>query len=341
MTSVSTTAQRPFSWRLFFQRYGLLLSFFLLCLALTLASDRFLTPENLLNVLRQSTINGIISVGMMVVILTRGLDLSVGSVLAFATVITADVLQRGWASFPVLEPLLGPLLPPEALGQGWPPLPALLFGLAVGGALGLVNGLLVSGGRIPPFIATLGMMTFARGLALSYTEGQPITGLPAGFRFIGTGEPASIPMPVIVAGVVFLGGYVLLNHTPLGRYIFALGDNERAAYVSGLATRRLTTLVYVLSGALAALAGAILVARLDSAQPTAGQGFEFDAIAAVVVGGTSFEGGEGTLWGTLVGVLIIAVLNNGLNLLGVPSFYQGVVKGAVIALALLLHRAIR
>ncbi|GAB4574357.1 MAG: ribose ABC transporter permease RbsC [Anaerolineae bacterium] len=317
MTTVSAVQQR-FQWRAFFQRYGLLLSFGLLCLALALGSDRFLTPDNLLNILRQSAINGIISVGMMLVILTRGIDLSVGSMLALATIMTADQLQQGMA-----------------------PLPAILFCLAVGGALGLLNGLLVSVVRIPPFIATLGMMTFARGLALAYSGGQPITGLGDGFRTIGTGFLGPIPMPVIIAAVIFIGGYVLLNHTPLGRHIFGLGDNERAAYLSGLPTRRITTLVYVLSGALSALAGAILIARLNSAQPTAGLGFEFDAIAAVVVGGTSFEGGEGTLFGTLIGVLIIGVLNNGLNLLNVPSFYQGVVQGAVIALALLLHRLIR
>ncbi|MBN1963204.1 MAG: ABC transporter permease [Anaerolineae bacterium] len=319
MTAVTAPArERSFDWRTFFQRYGLLLSFALLCLGLTLASDRFLTADNLLNVLRQSTINGIISVGMMLVILTRGIDLSVGSMLALATVMAADVLQ-----------------------QGWPPLPALLFCLVVGGLLGLVNGLVVSWVRIPPFIATLGMMTFARGLALLYTGGQPITGLDDGFRQIGTGSVGPIPMPILVAGAVFLGGYVLLEHTPLGRHIFALGDNERTARLTGLPTRRLTTFVYVAAGALSALAGAILIARLNSAQPTAGESFEFDAIAAVVVGGTSFEGGEGTLLGTLIGVLIIAVLNNGLNLLDVPADYQGVVKGVVIALALLLHRAIR
>ncbi len=317
-TTIISRTRQQFDWRAFFQRYGLLLSFLLLCLALTLASDRFLTTDNLLNILRQSTINGIISVGAMLVIVTRGIDLSVGSVLALATVMTADMLQ-----------------------QGWDPLPALVFCLVIGGVLGLINGLLVSLIRIPPFIATLGMMTFARGLALSYSEGQPITGLGEGFRQIGAGFLGPIPMPIIIAALVFLGGYILLNHIALGQHIFALGDNERAAYLTGLPVRRITTFVYIVAGALSALAGAILIARLNSAQPTAGMGFEFDAIAAVVVGGTSFEGGEGTLLGTLIGVLIIAVLKNGLNLLDVPSFYQGVVQGVVIALALLLHRLIR
>ena len=318
MTTAAQTSSRVFQWRPFFQRYGLLLSFGLLCLLLALVSDRFLTGDNLLNILRQSTINGIIALGMMLVIMTRGIDLSVGSILALATVITADVLS-----------------------QGWDPLPALILCLAIGAGLGLISGLLVSVVRIPPFIATLGLMTFARGLALVYTSGQPITGLGEGFRQIGTGYLGPVPMPIVVAGLVYLGGYVLLKHMTLGRYIQALGDNETAAFLAGLAVRRITTFVYVAIGALSALAGAILIARLNSAQPTAGTGFEFDAIAAVVVGGTSFEGGEGSLLGTLIGVLIIGVLNNGLNLLNVPSFYQGVVQGAVIALALILHRAIR
>ncbi len=304
--------------RTFLQQYGLLVSFLALCVGLTLASDRFLTPDNLLNILRQSTINGIISVGMMLVILTRGIDLSVGSVLALSTVMTADMLQRG------MDPYL-----------------AVLFCLLVGAALGLVNGVLVSRVQIPPFIATLGMMTVARGLALSYTDGQPITGLPDAFRAWGTGFIGPIPTPIIVAAAVFAAGYVLLNHTPPGRYIFGFGDNERTAFFSGLPTNRIVMFVYAAAGACAALAGIILIGRLNSAAPTGGIGYEFDAIAAVVVGGTSFDGGEGTIWGTLLGVLLIAVLNNGLNLLNVPSPFQDVAKGAVIALALLFYKAIR
>ncbi|GAB4437518.1 MAG: ABC transporter permease [Anaerolineae bacterium] len=309
---------RTRDWRSFFQRYGLLLSFGLLCLALTLLSDRFLTPNNLTNVLRQSTVNGIISVGMMMVILTRGIDLCVGSVLALTAVVMADAVTSG---------------------AGWTA--ALLIGMGLGGALGVVNGAVVTRLRVPPFIATLGMMVFARGLALTYTEGRPITGLDPAFRALGTGFVGSIPMPIVLAGVVFVAAYVLLYHTRFGRHIYAIGDNEVAARLSGIGVKRYIAFVYAAAGALAALAGAIEIARLNSAQPTLGQGYEFDAIAAVVVGGTSFEGGEGTLWGTLLGVLFIAVLNNGLNLLNVPSFYQDVVRGAVIALALLIHRAIR
>ena len=314
---------RPTDWRVFVQKYGLLLSLVLLGAVLTLKTDRFLTADNLTNVLRQSAINGIISVGMMMVILTRGIDLSVGSVLALATVVGADMLKNAGMPYP------------QAIGVA----------LLVGSAAGALNGVMVAWLDIPPFIATLGMMTFARGAAKYYTDGQPISGLEKqlghGFRYLGTAEPFGVPMPIIVAGLVFLAAYVLLNHTPLGRYIFGLGDNEEAAYLSGLPVRAITLFVYVSAGLLSALAGVILVGRLNSAQPTAGEMFEFDAIAAVVVGGTSFDGGEGTVWGTLIGVLIIGVIDNGLNLLNVSSFYQDITKGAVIALALLLHRAVR
>ncbi len=304
--------------REFIQRYGLVVSFLLLCLALSLLSDRFLTVGNLTNVLRQSTINLIIAIGMTYVILTAGIDLSVGAVLALSTVVTADLLQRGV-----------------------PILPTVLLGLTLGGVLGMASGLLISRVKVPPFVATLGMMTVARGLALTYTQGRPITGLPDAFRYIGTGYLGPIPMPIIVAAVAFLAGYVLLTRTRMGMYIYALGNNPVAAHYTGIATSKYITFVYILAGALAALAGMILVARLDSAQPTAGISYEFDAIAAVVVGGTSFAGGEGSLMGTLLGVLVISVLNNGLNLLNVSSFYQPVVTGVVIALALLLYKAVR
>lgn len=320
--SLRAFAGDNFDLRRFVQTYGLLFSLILLCAGLALANDRFLTSDNLLNILRQSSINGIISIGMMLVILTRGIDLSVGSVLALSTVIAADLLRN--ASF---DPLM-----------------AILAALGVGLVAGLVNGALVTYVKIPPFIATLGMMTFARGSALLYTEGQPVTGLGelgSGFRYLGSAEIMGLPVPIIVTALVFLAVYILLTHIPFGRYIYALGDNEEAAYLSGLPVRRILLSVYALAGMLSALAGVILVGRLNSAQPTAGVMFEFDAIAAVVVGGTSFSGGEGTVWGTLLGVLIIAVLDNGLNLLEVSAFYQDIAKGLVIALALLLYRAIR
>jgi ribose/xylose/arabinose/galactoside ABC-type transport system permease subunit len=225
--------------------------------------------------------------------------------------------------------------------QSGMPVPAAVFlGLGIGAACGLINGVTITKASVPPFVATLGMMTIARGLALVFTGGKPITGLPETFRFIGTGSVGPIPTPIILAALVFIIGTILLARTSLGQFIYAIGNNPVAARYAGISVSLNITLVYVISGFLAALAGLILIARLGSAQPTAGIAFEFSAIAAVVVGGTSFAGGQGGLGGTLIGVLIIAVLNNGLNLLNVSSFYQPVVSGVVIALALLLHRAV-
>ena len=312
--SVVTSPGR-FDRRAFLQRFGLLLSFMLLALALSILSDRFLHGQNLVNILRQASINGVVAVGMTLVILTGGIDLSVGSMLALSAVVGADMLKKGAA----------------------PPV-AILAALAIGAGLGAVNGVFITRGRIPPFIATLGMLTVGRGLTLMYTQGQPVTGLPEVFRYIGTGSPASIPMPIVVAGLTFAIGYLALSRTRLGEYIYLLGDNPMAARLAGLATGRITVLVYSLAGLCSALAGLVLIARLDSAQPVIGQGYELDAIAAVVVGGTSFSGGEGTLGGTLLGALLIETLNNGLNLLNVPSEWGLVAKGVVIVLALLLYK---
>lgn len=318
MTQMMRQTQSRVNWRNFAQQYGLTFSFILLCFLLTLLSNRFLTLNNVTNILRQSTIIGIIAVGMTLVILTRGIDLSVGSILGLSAVITADMLQK---DFPVF----------------W----AIILGLAIGGFLGLISGWLVTQIKVPPFIATLGVMTFGRGLALAYTQGKPITGLPDAFRFMGVGFLGPVPMPVVISIIVFGVGYVALTRMKFGEYIYAIGNNEIAARLSGIPVKRYITYTYVITGALSALAGQVLIGRLNSAQPVAGIGFEFDAIAAVVVGGTSFEGGEGSILGTLLGVLIIAVINNGLNLLDVPSFYQGVVKGVVIAVALLIHKALK
>ncbi len=301
------------------QKYGLVIVFIVLCVGLGLLSDRFFTVSNVINILRQSTINGIIAIGMTYVILTAGIDLSVGSILALTGVVTASLLQREGISVPV----------------------AVVVGLSLGALLGLLNGAIITQLKVPPFVTTLGMMTIARGLALTFTEGRPITGLPDSFRVMGTGTLGSIPMPIFVAGLAFIAGYVILNHTSVGEYILALGNNPVAARYAGINISVYTILVYVVAGILSALAGMILIARLNSAQPTAGLGYEFDAIAAVVVGGTSFAGGEGSLWGTLLGVLVIAVLNNGLNLLDVSSFYQPVVTGVVIALALIFYKFIK
>lgn len=301
----------------FIKRFGLLLVYLILISGLSLLSNRFLTSSNQINILRQATINGIVAVGMTLVILTAGIDLSVGSVLALSAVIGADLLKRG-IPVPV----------------------AVLAALGVGALAGLVNGIIITRGKIPPFIATLGMLTVARGLTLMYTGGQPFTGFPATFREIGAGTVGPIPMPIIIAGLVFIVVSIMLRRTRYGEYIYLLGDNPVAARLAGINTDLMITLVYILSGLCAALAGLILIARLDSAQPVIGQGYEFNAIAAVVVGGTSFSGGEGTLFGTLLGTLLIETLGNGLNLLNVSPLWEQVVKGVVIALALLSYKAL-
>lgn len=299
-------------------RLGLVLTLLLFCGALALLSPRFLIPSNLINVIRQTAVNGIIAVGMTLVILTGGIDLSVGAVLALSGVVAAS-----------------------GVTGGQPVIVAMLEALALGAILGALNGIAVAWLRLPPFITTLGMMTVARGLALSYTQGRPITGFPEPFRWLGTGWLGPLPIPVLVMGLIFGLGFVLLHHTVFGERLLAIGNNPEAARASGIRVSRYLIATYGLSGLLAALAGLMLIGRLDSAPPTLGIGYEFDAIAAVVIGGTRLTGGEGWLMGTLIGALMIGILNNGINLLNIPAFYEQVVKGAVIAGALLLHQALR
>lgn len=297
------------------RKMGPLLGLLLLAIALTILSDRFFTVNNLLNVARQISINAIISVGMTLVILTGGIDLSVGSIVALTGSITAGLMIGG---------------------QGI--LPAILIGMVVGALLGLFNGLLITRAGIPPFIATLGTMTVARGFTLVYTDGRPITGMEEAFRYLGGGYLAGIPVPVVIMLVIFAIAYIMLKKTRLGRYIYAIGGNEEAARLSGINTKKILLSVYVLGGLLAGISGIIMASRLNSAQPTAGVSFELDAIAAVVLGGTSLSGGVGTIGGTLIGALIIGVLDNGLNLLNVSSFYQQIAKGLVILLAVFLDK---
>ncbi len=275
---------------------------------------RFFTGANLLNVLRQSSIIGVISLGMTVVILTGGIDLSVGSVLSLSVLFAASASKTG--------------LPAPV---------AWACALLAGAGLGWVNGFGVSRLRLPPFIVTLGMMGFARGLSFIYTGGAPITGFDALFRLPGTGVFAGIPAPALLFGAAFIIVFVLLERCPWGEHIRNTGSNPVAAWGSGIDVPGTISKVYVLCGLLSALAGLMLVGRLDSAQPGAGVGYEFGAIAAVVLGGTSFSGGKGTLAGTILGVLIMGVLENGMNLLNVNPFSEQVVKGVVIAAALVAY----
>lgn len=282
---------------------------------LSVLSPRFLTYSNLFNVLRQTSLNAIIAVGMTFVILTWGIDLSVGSILAFSSAIAASLAHNGTSA-----------------------IVAILAGLAIGTILGLLNGLIITQGHIPPFIATLAMMTMARGATLIYSDGQPITGLGEGLYFIGNGYVGKIPLPVIITIIALVVGHYILSQTRTGRYIYAVGSNEDAAKLTGINTKLTKTIVYAISGFTAALSGIIIISRLNSAPPTAGAGAELDAIAAVVLGGTSLAGGQGHIAGTFIGALIIGILNNGLNLLNVSSYYQQFAKGVVILIAVLLDR---
>jgi len=300
------------------RRFGIVLAFVLLLAVLSLLSPSFLTLSNLLNIARQVSINAILAAGMTFVILTAGIDLSVGSVLAYAGAVMAGLLASG-----------------RPLGL------AIAAGLAIGALLGLIDGVVVTRGKVQPFIATLAMLTIARGATLVYTDGRPITGLPDAFVWLGAGDVGRVPVPVIIMALVFLLSHLILTRTVLGRYVYAIGGNKEAARLSGVNVIFYETLVYAISGVLSAVSAVILTARLNSAQPTAGVGYELDAIAAVVLGGTTLAGGEGSIGGTLLGAFIIGVINNGLNLLNVNPFYQQVVKGAVILLAVLLDRRLR
>jgi len=255
---------------------------------------------------------------MTFVILSAGIDLSVGSIVALAGVILGVALRDG-------QPLAF----------------ALMLTLAVGVVCGAVNGLLVSHGGLPPFIVTLGTMSIARGAALLVTEGRPISGFAASFRVLATGRVGFVPAPVIITAAVYVLAHLVLTRTTFGRYVYAIGGNEEATRLSGVAVRFHKAMIYAVSGLMSAVAAVILTARLNSAQPIAGMMYELDAIAATVIGGTSLMGGEGTLAGTLVGALIMGVLRNGLNLLGVSSFLQQIVIGAVIVVAVLLDTVLK
>lgn len=290
-----------------------------LLIAMSLLRDRFLTWSNIISVLRQTSINAVIATGMTFAILIGGIDLSVGSVLAISGAIAATLVASGMNVFLVI-----------------------LITLLIGLTIGLLNGLLISKGRLQPFIATLGTMTLLRGLTLVYTQGRPISIFGSDtstiFSKIGTGYFLKIPIPVYIMLLVFFIAWYTLNHLKIGRYTYALGSNEEATMYSGIKTDNIKLFVYAVSGVLAAIAGIIVTARLGSAQPTAGAGYELDAIAAVVIGGTSMAGGIGTIFGTAIGALIIGILNNALNMLQVSSYYQDVAKGIVILIAVLLDR---
>jgi len=288
-------------------------------IVISILEPRFLTTGNLMTILRQTSINAVIATGMTFVILVWGIDLSVGSVLGFTGAIAATMISGGTNIVVVI-----------------------LTVLILGTFIGFVNGSLITVGRLQPFIATLGTVTLLRGLLLVFSQGRPIgTGNTEGselFNAIGRGFFGPIPIPVYLMLFIFIIAYYMLNHTRMGRYIYSTGSNEEATMYSGIKTNRVKLFVYAASGMMASIAGVLITARLGSAQPTAGAGYELDAIAAVVLGGTSMSGGIGTITGTAIGALIIGVLNNALNIMQVSSYYQDVAKGIVILVAVLMDR---
>lgn len=300
-------------------KYQSVIGLIIFSIIISFLSDRFMTGSNIFNIFRQTSINAIIAVGMTFVILTGGIDLSVGSTFAFSGAIAAFLV-----------------------GSGYNPFIAMLAALVVGAGVGVANGVVITKGKLQPFIVTLATMTIIRGVTLVFTDGKPIS---AGyeknaeiFSKIGNGYTFGVPNPILIMFLIVALGYFILRHTTIGRYVYAIGGNEEAAKLSGINVHRIKIFVYGISGLLAALAGIIITARLSSAPPTAGTGYELDAIAAVVLGGTSLAGGIGSILGTIVGALIIGILNNALNLLDVTSYYQLLVKGLVILVAVLLDR---
>ena len=312
---VNNTKQK---FKSFASNYTILMMFVIFCIIMIFASEYFATWRNIRNILRQTSINGLLSIGMTFVILTGGIDLSVGSVLAFGGVVSASLVSKASG------------------GEIYSPTVAIMAAMGTGIIMGAITGILVAKWKVAPFVASLGMLSVARGLTYIYTDGMPIPKIDRAFLFIGKGSVVGLPMPVFIFAIVVLISYIVLKKTRYGRYIYAVGGNEQSARISGINTKLIIFSVYVISGLLAAFGGAILTARTTAGLPQAGQSYELDAIAAVVIGGTSLKGGQGSLIGTVIGALIIGVVNNGLDILGVSSYYQQVVKGSIIVIAVLI-----
>ncbi len=303
-----------------------LIALTLMVLVMSLLSDNFLTSENGWNILRQISVNLCLSIGMTLVILSGGIDLSVGAILAFSGAVSATLIKNGIA------------IPPLDIYLEFTLFGAVCGGLFMGMFLGAFNGFTITFFKIPPFVATLGMFSIARGLTMLWTGGFPITGLGDKFAIIGTGRFIGVPMPVWIAGLLVLVFIGVTRKTVFGRHLYAVGGNERASLLSGLKVNRIKFFIYTLSGFFCAAGALIVTSRLDSAQPNAGMSYELDSIAAVVIGGTSLSGGRGSVAGTVLGCLIIGVLNNGLFILNVSPFWQQIIKGLVILTAVALDK---
>jgi len=315
----SAVAKKDINFKELLEEYKSLIGLIVLIGIVGVLSPSFFTVANLLNVLRQTSINGVIAAGMTFVILTGGIDLSVGSILGFSGAVAASCLASGQSM-----------------------LVTIILTLVIGSGVGLINGIIISKGKLQPFIVTLATMTILRGATLVFTDGKPIS-LGSGtsaiaFSKIGGGTIFGIPTPVVIMIFAFAICYYILTQTKMGRYTYALGGNEEATRLSGLNADRIKMFVYTISGLLASVAAIIITSRLFSAQPNAGDGYELDAIAAVVLGGTKLAGGKGKITGTIIGALIIGVLSNALNLLNVSSYFQMIAKGVVILIAVLLDR---
>jgi ribose transport system permease protein len=294
-----------------FRKAAPFMSLFLMALALSMLSPYFLTIENLFAIGLQMSVVSIMAIGQMMVIISGGIDLSVGSVMAVSGIGTTMLLTYG-------------------LGI----LPAILVGVLIGILCGAIAGTLIAWGHIPPFIATLGIMGIARGAALLLTGGVPIFGLPPKFNFLGGGRIfGAVPVPVIFTIVVAIIGYIILTKIPFGRYIFAIGSNPIAAKLSGINVKKSLLKVYAINGSLCGFAGIVMASRLSTGQPTAGTGYELDVIAACVIGGASLSGGEGTILGAIIGALIMGILRNGCNLLDISAFWQQIAIGLIIIIA--------
>ena len=300
----------------YLSKYGIFIAFIAICIMLSIATPYFFTAQNIIIVLRQVSINGILAIGVTFVIIAGGIDLSLGSVLALTGVVAASFAHPG--TYALVVPVM--------------------LGILTGVIIGAINGLTITLGKVAPFIVTLGMMTIARGLALVWSDGRPVTNLSPAFNYIGGGDLLHIPVPILLFVLVIIVSAVILNYTRIGRYIYAVGGNENAARASGIRVSGVKLFAYIMCSGLAGLAGIILASRITTGQPNAGIAYELDAIAAVVIGGTSLLGGRGSIAGTVIGVLIIGVINNGLDLLNVTSYYQQIIKGVIIVGAVLLDR---
>ncbi|MDZ7263278.1 MAG: ABC transporter permease [candidate division KSB1 bacterium] len=300
----------------YFRKLASVLSLLLIMLVLTILSPHFMTAENFLSIGLQMSVIAIMAIGQVWIIIAGGIDLSVGSIMALAGVITTMLIADG------TNMLL-----------------AALAGIAVGSVCGLLNGFLTAVGKLPPFISTLGMMGIARGVTLIITKGVPIFGLPSEFAALGNGRLFGVlPIPVLITIALGVLAHIVLNVTPFGRYTFAIGSNFEAARLSGIRTTRMIVAIYLLGGFLCSIAGIILASRLSTGQPTAGTGNELDVIAACVIGGASLSGGVGTIWGAILGALLIGVLRNGCNLLDISAFWQQVAIGTIIIVAVFIDQ---